>query len=151
MAVVVDDVDRAGVYARSPQGRRVQPAATNRHSHISTSRWCVGGLAVKQDAYDRSRDSPAQVRSSTGSATWASVEQFRLVFTEQSPQSIGPLRVRRVKRIDQAANVRWHDDQVGRGPWSWIPECVGHPRGYDDARARGSRSIVAIKPEHEGP
>lgn len=46
MAVVVDDVDRAGVYARSSQGRRVQPAATNRHSHISTRRWCVGGLAV---------------------------------------------------------------------------------------------------------
>jgi hypothetical protein len=61
MAVVVDDVDRAGVYARSSQGRRVQPAATNRHSHISTRRWCVGGLAVKQDAYDRSRDFPAQV------------------------------------------------------------------------------------------
>ena len=60
MAVVVDDVDRAGVYARSPQGRRVQPAATNRHSHTSTRRWCVGGLAVKQDAYDRSRDFPAQ-------------------------------------------------------------------------------------------
>ena len=60
MAVVVDDVDRAGVYARSSQGRRVQPAATNRHSHISTRRWCVGGLAVKQDAYDRSRDFPAQ-------------------------------------------------------------------------------------------
>ena len=55
MAVVVDDVDRAGVYARSSQGRRVQPAATNRHSHISTRRWCVGGLAVKQDAHDRSR------------------------------------------------------------------------------------------------
>src|SRR2546422_9181011 len=61
MAVVVDDVDRAGVYARSPQGRRVQPAATNRHSHTSTRRWCVGGLAVKQDAYDRSRDFPAQI------------------------------------------------------------------------------------------
>ena len=60
MAVVVDDVDRAGVYARSPQGRRVQPAATNRHSHICTRRWCIGGLAVKQDAYDRSRDFPAQ-------------------------------------------------------------------------------------------
>src|SRR5437899_2775614 len=60
MAVVVDDVDRAGVYARSPQGRRVQPAATNRHSHTSTRRWCVGGLAVKQDAYDRSRDFHAQ-------------------------------------------------------------------------------------------
>src|SRR5438132_11489016 len=60
MAVVVDDVDRAGVYARSPQGRRVQPAATNRHSHTSTRRWCIGGLAVKQDAYDRSRDFPAQ-------------------------------------------------------------------------------------------
>ena len=55
MAVVVDDVDRAGVYARSSQGRRVQPAATNRHSHISTRRWCISGLAVKQDAYDRSR------------------------------------------------------------------------------------------------
>ena len=55
MAVVIDDVDRAGVYARSSQGRRVQPAATNRHSHISTRRWCVGGLAVKQEAYDRSR------------------------------------------------------------------------------------------------
>src|SRR5437879_7561450 len=55
IAVVVDDVDRAGVYARSSQGRRVQPAATNRHSHISTRRWCVGGLAVKQDSYDRSR------------------------------------------------------------------------------------------------
>src|SRR5207247_7401388 len=60
MAVVVDDVDRAGVYARSSQGRRVQPAATNRHSHICTRRWCVGGLAVKQDACDRSRDFPAQ-------------------------------------------------------------------------------------------
>src|SRR5438477_144025 len=56
MAVVIDDVDRAGVYARSSQGRRVQPAATNRHSHISTRRWCISGLAVKQDAYDRSRD-----------------------------------------------------------------------------------------------
>ena len=55
MAVVVDDVDRAGVYARSSQGRRVQPAATNRHSHISTRRWCISGLAVKQGAYDRSR------------------------------------------------------------------------------------------------
>ena len=63
MAVVVDDVDRAGVYARSSQGRRVQPAATNRHSHNSTRRWCVGGLAVKQEAYDRSRDFPAQVAS----------------------------------------------------------------------------------------
>ena len=61
MAVVVDDVDRAGVYARSPQGRRVQPAATNRHSHICTRRWCIGGLAVKQDAYDRSRDFPARI------------------------------------------------------------------------------------------
>src|SRR2546422_5022853 len=61
MAVVVDDVDRAGVYARSPQGRRVQPAATNRHSHTSTRRWCIGGLAVKQDAYDRSRDFPARI------------------------------------------------------------------------------------------
>ena len=60
MAVVIDDVDRAGVYARSSQGRRVQPAATNRHSHISTRRWCISGLAVKQDAYDRSRDFPAQ-------------------------------------------------------------------------------------------
>ena len=60
MAVVVDDVDRAGVYALSSQGRRVQPAATNRHSHISTRRWCISGLAVKQDAYDRSRDFPAQ-------------------------------------------------------------------------------------------
>ena len=55
MAVVIDDVDRAGVYARSSQGRRVQPAATNRHSHISTRRWCISGLAVKQGAYDRSR------------------------------------------------------------------------------------------------
>ena len=55
MAVVVDDVDRAGVYARSPQGRRVQPAATNRHSHTSTRRWCIGGLAVKQGAYDNWR------------------------------------------------------------------------------------------------
>ena len=64
MAVVVDDVDRAGVYARSSQGRRVQPAATNRHSHISTRRWCVGGLAVKQAAYDRSRDFPAQLYGS---------------------------------------------------------------------------------------
>ena len=64
MAVVVDDVDRAGVYARSSQGRRVQPAATNRHSHISTRRWCVGGLAVKQDTYDRPRVFPAQTSGS---------------------------------------------------------------------------------------
>src|SRR5205809_5594150 len=64
MAVVVDDVDRAGVYARSPQERRVQPAATNRHSHTSTRRWCIGGLAVKQGAYDRSRDFPAQISPS---------------------------------------------------------------------------------------
>lgn len=68
MAVVVDDVDRAGVYARSSQGRRVQPAATNRHSHISTRRWCVGGLAVKQAAYDRSRDFPAQTPCMSGNA-----------------------------------------------------------------------------------
>ena|SRR3990172_9147693 len=65
MAVVIDDVDRSGVYARSSQGRRVQPAATNRHSHISTRRWCVGGLAVKQDACDRSRDFPAQSEGSS--------------------------------------------------------------------------------------
>src|SRR5437667_10378270 len=69
MAVVVDDVDRAGVYARSPQGRRVQPAATNRHSHICTRRWCIGGLAVKQDAYDRSRDFPAQ-SIAVGESRW---------------------------------------------------------------------------------
>src|SRR5439155_26445401 len=61
MAVVVDDVDRAGVYAQSSQGRRVQPAATNRHSHISTRRWWISGFAVKQGAYDRSRDFPAQL------------------------------------------------------------------------------------------
>ena len=68
MAVVVDDVDRAGVYARSSQGRRVQPAATNRHSHISTRRWCISGLAVKQDAYDRSRVfSRAMYRTSASS------------------------------------------------------------------------------------
>lgn len=74
MAVVVDDVDRAGVYARSSQGRRVQPAATNRHSHTSTHRWCVGGLAVKQEAYDRSRDFPAQVtRERRRSSPYASI------------------------------------------------------------------------------
>ena len=64
MAVVIDDVDRAGVYARSPQGRRVQPAATNRHSHTSTRRWCKDGLAVKQAAYDRPDFSRAMNRTS---------------------------------------------------------------------------------------
>src|SRR5436853_523965 len=70
------DVGSTGVYARSAQGRRVQPAATNRHSHISTRRWCISGLAVKQDAYDRSRDFPAQ---SSGGARALSLLTSRLV------------------------------------------------------------------------
>src|SRR3989449_5678673 len=84
MAVVVDDVDRAGVYARSPQGRRVQPAATNRHSHTSTRRWCIGGLAVKQDAYDRSRDFPAQ---SIGQPTLSTDSCVDLFSTGPCPSS----------------------------------------------------------------
>src|SRR2546427_10858528 len=55
MAFVVDEFNRGGLSAGSPKGRRFHPAATNRHSHISTRRWCISGLAVKQDAYDRSR------------------------------------------------------------------------------------------------
>ena len=91
MAVVVDDVDRAGVYARSSQGRRVQPAATNRHSHISTRRWCISGLAVKQDAYDRSRDFPAQIIRLT----------VRSRFSDRQPTSSIP-RLRHVRgRVDQ--------------------------------------------------
>src|SRR5438552_256879 len=124
MAVVVDDVDRAGVYARSPQGRRVQPAATNRHSHTSTRRWCVGGLAVKQDAYDRSRDFPAQ-----SSPVAEALDGFLL----QSVLLPEPCRT--------CGSAMWaFESRTSRGQSSSIPGCSISSRSIEAGTTKGSTS-----------
>src|SRR5207249_5732043 len=115
MAVVVDDVDRAGVYARSPQGRRVQPAATDRHSHTSGRRWCIGDLAVKQVAYDRSRDFPAQ-----SSRVAEALDGF-LVQSVLYRSHVGPLDRRcrhsshEPRKVDRVLHEVFDLEQIDRG------------------------------------
>src|SRR5436309_786512 len=142
MAVVVDDVDRAGVYAQTPQGRPVQPAATNRHSHTSTRRWCIGGLAVKQGACDN-----------TGGIIiypWRNTSAGRLMPSNPALRNREPARALTIdgflaRSAAGSSTIAFYGDELRR-----FERKVGAPLGTAPTKAL-ERLKAELRPTKGGP